>query len=445
MSDPTLPAVSVFGLGYVGCVSAVCLAARGHRVIGVDVNPEKVDSLGRGEAPIVEEGIGELTAEVVSAGDLTVTGDARAAVLNTDISLICVGTPSGPGGGLSTAFLESVTEQIGGALADKDSWHVVAYRSTMLPGTCESLLIPKLCSSSGKQAGLDFGVCVNPEFLREATSISDFHAPPKTVVGETDARSGAMVMRLYDGLPGPRFNVPVGIAEMTKYVDNSFHAVKVSFANEIGAICSVLGIDSHEVMDIFLADTKLNISPAYLRPGFAFGGSCLPKDIRAITHTARRHDIDIPLLANVLTSNETHLRRAIDMVIADGRRKVGIFGLSFKPGTDDLRESPMVELAERLIGKGFDVKIHDSTVVLSRLIGSNRTFISQQVPHIGDALTADVDEVLDHGEVLIVGSRSDEVVEALRRATSDKLLIDLVRLPGADRLRSQGNYRGMGW
>ena len=445
MSDPTLPAVSVFGLGYVGCVSAVCLAARGHRVIGVDVSPEKLESLGRGEAPIVEEGIGELTAEVVAAGDLTVTSDARAAVLGTDISLICVGTPSGPGGSLSTAFLESVTDQIGAALAEKTAWHVVAYRSTMLPGTCDSLLIPRLCSSSGKQVGVDFGVCVNPEFLREATSIRDFNAPPKTVVGQSEPRSGAMVMRLYDGLPGPRFNVPVSIAEMTKYVDNSFHAVKVSFANEIGAICSVLGIDSHEVMDIFLADTKLNISPAYLRPGFAFGGSCLPKDVRAITHIARRHDVDTPLLANVLTSNETHLRRAIDMVIADGRRKVGIFGLSFKPGTDDLRESPMVELAERLIGKGFDVKIHDSTVVLSRLIGSNRTFISQQVPHIGDVLTADVDEVLDHGDLLIVGSRSDEVVEALARVDAEKMVIDLVRLPNADQFRSQDNYRGIGW
>ena len=445
MSNSKLPAVSVFGLGYVGCVSAVCLASRGHSVVGVDVNPDKVQSLGRGEAPIVEEGIAELTAEVVAAGDLTVTDDARAAVLETDISLVCVGTPSGPGGSLSTAFLESVTDQIGSAIADKDGWHVVAYRSTMLPGTCESLLIPKLNSRSGKQAGGDFGVCVNPEFLREGTSIRDFNAPPKTVVGQTDPRAGDMVMRLYDGLPGPRFHVPVGIAEMTKYVDNSFHALKVGFANEIGAICSVLGIDSHEVMDIFVSDTKLNISPAYLRPGFAFGGSCLPKDVRAITHTARRHDIDVPLLSNVLGSNETHLRRAIDMVIADGRRKVGIFGLSFKSGTDDLRESPMVELAERLIGKGFDVKIHDSTVVLSRLIGANRTFISQQLPHIGEVLTADADEVLDHGEVLIVGSRSDDVVNALKRLDGSKRVIDLVRLPNANELRSQHNYQGMGW
>lgn len=445
MPDPTLPAVSVLGLGYVGCVSAVCMASRGHRVIGVDVNPEKLASLGRGEAPIVEDGIAELTAEVVARGDLTVTGDTRAAVLGTDISLICVGTPSGPGGRLSTAFLESATDQIGAALAEKEGWHVVAYRSTMLPGTCESLLIPRLCAASGKRVGVDFGVCVNPEFLREGTSIRDFNAPPKTVVGQTDPRSGDTVMRLYDGLPGPRFHVPIGIAEMTKYVDNSFHALKVAFANEIGAICSVLAIDSHALMDIFLADTKLNISQAYLRPGFAFGGSCLPKDVRAIVHTARRHDIDVPVLSNLLSSNETQLRRAIDMVLADGRRRIGIFGLSFKQGTDDLRESPMVELAERLIGKGFDVKIHDSTVVLSRLIGANRTFISEQLPHIGDALTADADEVVDHGDVLIVGSRFGEVVEALKRVDAEQLVIDLVRLPNADELRSQTNYRGIGW
>ncbi len=445
MSDPTLPAVSVFGLGYVGCVSAVCLAARGHRVIGVDVNTEKLDALSRGESPIVEEGIAELTAEVVAAGDLTVTSDARSAVLDTDISLICVGTPSGHGGSLSTAFLESVTDQIAAALGEKAGWHLVAYRSTMLPGTCESLLIPRLCDASGKRAGVDFGVCVNPEFLREGTSIRDFNAPPKTVVGQTDSRSGEMVMRLYAGLPGPRFHVPLGIAEMIKYVDNSFHALKVGFANEIGAICAVLGIDSHKLMDVFLADTKLNISAAYLRPGFAFGGSCLPKDVRALIHTARLNDVDVPLLSNVLSSNETHLRRAVDLVIGDGRRKIGIFGLSFKPGTDDLRESPLVELAERLIGKGFDVKIHDPIVALSRLIGSNRNVISQHLPHIGDILTADVHEVLEHGDVLIVGSRSEEVVEALKAVDAGKSVIDLVRLPNSDQLRGQSSYRGMGW
>lgn len=437
--------VSVFGLGYVGCVSAACLASRGHYVVGVDVNVQKLDNLRTGMAPVVEERIGELTADVVASGALTVTEDTRTAVANSAISLICVGTPSTSGGGLTTAYLEQVTAQIGEALADIDRWHVVAYRSTMLPGTCERLLIPLLEEKSGKRAGVDFGVCVNPEFLREGSSVRDFLDPPKTVVGETDSRSGEMVLGLYDGLPGPRFQVPIAIAEMTKYVDNSFHALKVGFANEVGAICAALGLDSYDVMDIFLADTKLNISSAYLRPGFAFGGSCLPKDVRALTHTARRNDVDTPILANLLSSNETHLRRAVDLVIADGRRKVGIFGLSFKQGTDDLRESPMVELAERLIGKGFDVKIHDPTVVLSRLIGANKTYIGQQLPHIGDLLTDDADAVRSHADVLIVGSRDHDVVQAISHARADQLVIDLVRLPDAEELRANPNYRGIGW
>jgi GDP-mannose 6-dehydrogenase len=443
--NPQVKAVGVYGLGYVGCVSAVCLASRGCRVIGVDVNRDKVDGLQQGRSPVVEEKIGDLTAQVVAAGTLTVTTDARAAVLRTDLSLICVGTPSTAGGGLSTEFLEQVTSEIGAALADLDRWHVVVYRSTMLPGTCENLLIPKLEQASGKRAGVDFGVCVNPEFLREGTSVRDFLDPPKTVVGATDPRTGDTVLGLYDGLPGPRFQVPIKVAEMTKYVDNSFHALKVCFANEIGAICSSLALDSHAVMDIFLADTRLNTGPAYLRPGFAFGGSCLPKDVRALTHTARRNDVDIPLLGNLLSSNESHLRRAVDLVVADGRRKVGVFGLSFKPGTDDLRESPMVELVERLIGKGFNVKIYDANVALSRLIGANRAYINHRLPHIGDVLIDDVSAVLEHGEVLIVGSRAPEVVDAVTRAASDRLIIDLVRLPIAGQLRGDTNYRGIGW
>lgn len=440
-----LSSVSVFGLGYVGCVSAACLASRGHRVVGVDVNRQKLSNLRQGRAPIVEERIGDLTAEVVSAGLLTVTDDAQSAVRDSDISLICVGTPSDAGGGLATTFLEQVTAEIGAALANKSGRHVVVYRSTMVPGTCEDVLVPLLERASGKRAGVDFGVCVNPEFLREGSSVRDFFDPPKTVVGESDQRSGDEVLRLYDALPGPRFRVPIRVAEMTKYVDNSFHALKVGFANEVGAICAALQLDSHAVMDVFVADTKLNISPAYLRPGFAFGGSCLPKDVRALTHTARRHDIDVPVLSNLLASNEVHLRRAVDLIIETGRRKVGIFGLSFKQGTDDLRESPMVELAERLLGKGFDIKIHDSNVTLSQLIGANKSYICQQLPHIGDLLTDDADAVLDHGEVLIAGSRAPEVVDAVARAGADKVVIDLVRLPNAEELRGTSTYRGIGW
>jgi GDP-mannose 6-dehydrogenase len=445
MSAATCQSVSVFGLGYVGCVSAACLASRGHHVVGVDVNPAKTEFLRQGRSPVVEEEIGDLTAQVVAAGNLGVMADAREAVLSTDISLICVGTPSGTGGGLSTTSLEDVTAKIGAALRDKDQWHVVVYRSTMIPGTCENTLIPTLEKESGKRAGVDFGVCVNPEFLREGTSVRDFRSPPKTVVGESDSRSGETVLGLYEGIPGPRFRVPIAVAEMTKYVDNSFHALKIGFANEIGAICGALDLDSHAVMDIFLADTKLNISPSYLRPGFAFGGSCLPKDVRALTHTARRNDIDVPVLANLLASNETHMRRAVDLVIADGRRKVGIFGLAFKPGTDDLRESPMVELAERLIGKGYDVRFHDANVVLSRLMGANRSYIDERLPHIGELLMGDVDAVLDHGEILIAGSSAPEVVDALARARSEQLIIDLVRLPNAGQLRGAPNYLGIGW
>lgn len=445
MTDLDRQSVSVFGLGYVGCVSAACLASLGHRVIGVDVNPQKMEMLQQGLPPIVEDRIGELTSEVVEAGLLTVTGDVAAAVQRSDLSLVCVGTPSAASGDLSTAFLEQVTAQIGAALADKDGWHVVVYRSTMLPGTCEGLLIPMLEQFSGKRVGKDFGVAVNPEYLREGTSVQDFFDPPKTVVGASDTRDAASVLSLYEGLPGERYEAPIRVAEMTKYVDNSYHALKVCFANEIGAICSALDLDSHAVMDIFLADSKLNLSAAYLRPGFAFGGSCLPKDVRALTHVARRSAVDIPLLGNVIRANESHLHRALDLIVGEGRRKVSMFGLSFKSGTDDLRESPMVELAERLIGKGFDVKIFDSGVAYSRLVGANRAYIDERLQHIGDLLVEDVQAVLDHGEVLVVGSKTPEIVEALDRRRRDQVVIDLVRLPGAGQLRGDEHYRGIAW
>ncbi|WP_231869004.1 nucleotide sugar dehydrogenase [Rhodococcus opacus] len=437
--------LSIFGLGYVGCISAACLASRGHSVIGVDSNPLKTECLRRGDAPVVEERIGELIAEGVSSGRLTVTEDPAQAVHDTDVTIVCVGTPSTHGGGLSTQYLERATEQIGSALARKNGRHTVVYRSTMVPGTCENLLIPLLERSSGKRAGLDFGVCVNPEFLREGTSVRDFFEPPKIVVGESDEASGGLVMDLYDGLDGPRFRVPIAVAEMCKYVDNCFHALKVTFGNEIGALCTSFGLDSHAVMDVFLADTKLNISPAYLYPGFAFGGSCLPKDLRALVHAARQADLDLPVLANVLVSNETQLRRAVDLVTSLGRRRVGIFGLSFKAGTDDLRESPIVELAERLIGKGYDVKIYDANVALSRLMGANRSYLDERLPHIGGVLTDDVDDVLEHGEVLIAGSRDPAAVAAIDRAAEHQTVVDLVRLPSAAQRRGRASYLGIGW
>ncbi|MEU4669124.1 nucleotide sugar dehydrogenase [Amycolatopsis sp. NPDC023774] len=436
--------ISVFGLGYVGCVSAACLAGNGHEVVGVDVNPVKVDLVRRGNAPVVEERIGELTAEVVASGALRATIDVAEAVAATDVSLVCVGTPSAPNGSLSTEYLQRVADEIGEALAQKETRHTVVFRSTMLPGTCLDLLVPILEKASGRTAGVDFGVAVNPEFLREGTSVRDFFDPPKTVIGELDTASGDIVAELYTGLPGDVFRVPIQVAEMTKYADNAFHGLKIGFANELGAVCRALGLDSHKVMDVFLADRKLNVSPAYLRPGFAFGGSCLPKDLRGLVYAARRADVSVPILAHVLPSNEDHLQRAFDLVARTGKRKVGLFGLSFKPGTDDLRESPLVELAERLLGKGFDLKIYDANVSLSRLMGANREYIDARLPHLGSLLAGSVEEVLEHAEVCLVGTADPAVLAALPHG-GEQTLVDLVRLPDAEARRAEEGYVGLAW
>jgi GDP-mannose 6-dehydrogenase len=436
--------ISVFGLGYVGSVSAACLAAQGHQVVGVDVNRTKVDLMSQGKAPVVEERIGELTAEVVASGALRATTDVAEAIAASEISLICVGTPSAANGSLSTTYLERVAEEIGGVLAGLDRWHTVVFRSTMLPGTCTELLIPILEKESGKTAGVDFGVAVNPEFLREGSSVKDFFDPPKTVIGELDARSAEQVALMYQGLPGEIFRVPIEVAEMAKYADNCFHGLKIAFANELGAISRALGVDSHKMIDVFLADTKLNISPAYLRPGFAFGGSCLPKDLRGLVYAARRADVAVPLLSHVLPSNEEHLKRAIELVVATGKRKIGLFGLSFKPGTDDLRESPLVELAERLLGKGFDLKIYDSNVALSRLMGANREYVEGRLPHLADVLTNDVDEVFAHAEVCVVGNTEQAVLDVLAEP-GGRDVVDLVRMPDADARRETVGYQGLGW
>ncbi|MGH3451901.1 MAG: nucleotide sugar dehydrogenase [Haloechinothrix sp.] len=436
--------ISVFGLGYVGCVSAACLASRGHEVVGVDVNPVKIELVAGGNAPVVEEQIGELTAEAVRTGALRATTDVTGAINSTEVSLICVGTPSSPNGSLSTTYLERVATQIGWALAEVSHRHTIVFRSTMLPGTCADLLIPTLERASGRKAGVDFGVAVNPEFLREGSSVRDFFEPPKTVIGEYDVASGDVVAALYDRLPGQVFRVPLAVAEMTKYADNAFHGLKIAFANELGAICQAHGLDSHQVMDVFVADRKLNISPAYLRPGFAFGGSCLPKDLRGLVYAAHRADVSVPLLSHVLPSNDEHLRRAFDILVATGRRKIGLFGLSFKPGTDDLRESPLVELAERLLGKGYDVQIYDANVSLSRLMGANRQYIESRLPHLGDLLSSSVDDVLEHAEVCVIGCKDDAVLDALDRA-GNRPIIDLVRLPDAEARRAQPGYVGLGW
>lgn len=436
--------ISVLGLGYVGSVSAACLASRGHEVVGVDISQTKVDLINSGRAPVVEERIGDLTAEVVRSGALRATTNLAEAVAASEISLICVGTPSAPNGSVTTTYLERVTEQIGATLATANRRHTVVFRSTMLPGTCVSLLVPLLEKTSGKRAGQDIGVAVNPEFLREGSSVRDFFNPPKTVIGEYDPASADLVAAMYGDLPCETFRVPISVAEMIKYADNSFHGLKTAFANELGAICHALDIDSHRVMDVFLADRKLNVSPAYLRPGFSFGGSCLPKDLRGLVYTAHRADVSIPLLSHVMASNEEHLRRAFEFVTASGRRKIGLFGLSFKPGTDDLRESPLVELAERLLGKGYDLRIYDENVALSRLVGSNREYIDSRLPHLGDLLSSSPDDVLAHAEVCVIGCSTPAVLRAID-AAGDRVIVDLVRIPDADQRRATDGYVGLAW
>lgn len=439
--------ISVLGLGYVGSVSAACLASQGHQVIGVDISAAKVDLINQGRAPVVEERIGDLTAEVVSSGALVATTDLAEAVASSEISLVCVGTPSAPNGSMSTAYLERVTEQIGAVLAERSEWHTVVFRSTMLPGTCTRLLIPILEAASGKTAGVEFGVAFNPEFLREGSSVRDFFDPPKTVIGEHDATSADLLAAIYAELPGEVFRVPIAVAEMVKYTDNAFHGLKIAFANELGAISRALGVDSHQVMEIFLADTKLNVSPAYLRPGFAFGGSCLPKDLRGLTYAARHADVTVPLLSQVLPSNEEHLKRAFELVTSSGRRRIGLLGLSFKPGTDDLRESPLVELAERLLGKGYDLRIYDENVALSRLVGANREYIDRRLPHLGDLLSHSVDDVIAHAEICVVGCTTPAVLQGLAAIDppGSRLIVDLVRLPDAAERRATDGYVGLGW
>jgi GDP-mannose 6-dehydrogenase len=436
--------VAVFGLGYVGCVSAACLAARGNSVIGIDVSPTKVDALRAGQAPVVEAGLGELVREEVSAGRLRVTLDPAEALAVADICFVCVGTPSSLNGSLGTEALKRVTSTIGEFLRASERRVTVVFRSTMLPGTCVDTLIPLLESSSGRIAGEDFGVAFNPEFLREGSSISDFHNPAKTVIGEFDSASGDVLAQLYEGLPGIQLRVPIHAAEMAKYVDNAFHAVKITFANEVGALCLAYGLDSHVVMESFLVDTKLNISTSYLTPGFAFGGSCLPKDLRALTYAAGRLDVKVPLLESVLLSNAECVRRVVEKVVQLGHRRVGVFGLAFKAGTDDLRESPLVELCERLLGKGFELKIYDGTVTPETLTGTNREYVERHIPHLSRLLTNDPEDVATHGDVCVVGAATPEILGALAQRPG-KIIIDLIRLPDAKERRRQEGYIGVAW
>ena len=434
--------ISIFGIGYVGCVSAACLARAGHEVMGVDVNPTKVEIINSGASPIVEPGINELIADVVKAGKLSATGDTTRAINATEISLICVGTPSKPNGSLDLGHVQRVCEQIGAVLATKSARHTIVIRSTMLPGSIESVAQPALESASGKKAGKDFGLCVNPEFLREGSSLKDFYAPPFTLIGTDDEQSGKIVSGLYSEIDAPVFVTSIKTAEMVKYVCNCFHALKVSFGNEIGNICKALDLDSHEVMNVFCADTKLNLSSYYLKPGFAFGGSCLPKDLRAVTYKAKELDVEVPLLTAITMTNRLQIERALDMVLRTGKKRVGVLGFSFKAGTDDLRESPMVTLIETLIGKGIELVIYDRDVSLARLVGSNREYIEQEIPHIARLMRGSIEEVLSVADTIVIGNKSEEFRQIESRLRPEQTVIDLVRL--FDRPSSNG-YQGICW
>lgn len=435
--------ISIFGMGYVGAVSAGCLATDGQEVIGVDPNPTKVELINRGLTPIIEKDIGEMIQTAVGKGTLRATTSVAEAVTGSDISLICVGTPSQLNGNLDLSYVRRVCEEIGQALRDKDSFHVVVARSTMLPGSMRNVVIPTLEQSSDKVAGRDFGVCNNPEFLREGTAVYDYYNPPKTVIGETDALAGDMLVRLYEKMDAPLVRTSVETAEMVKYTDNNWHALKVAFANEIGNLSKALGIDGHEVMEIFCKDTKLNLSAYYMKPGFAFGGSCLPKDVRALTYKGRSLDLDLPVLNSIMPSNQRQIQKGIDMVMGYGKRKIGVLGFAFKAGTDDLRESPLVEVIEALLGKGFDLRLYDRNVNLAALTGANRDYILNHIPHISKLMVSEINEVLEFAEVIVIGNGAKEFAGVLEQLRPDQVVVDLVRVTPAK--SEAGRYDGICW
>ena len=437
--------ISVFGLGYVGTVTAACFAHKGNRVLGVDLSPNKVEAMHSGRSPIVEPRVSELVAESNKACRLHATSDAESAILNTEISFLCVGTPSLRNGKLDLGHIEPVCREIGGILKKKDSFHLIVLRSTVLPGTAESIVVPTLEKASGKHMGKDFGVCVNPEFMREGTAVADFLEPSMTVIGSSDPNHSAMLCDLYAWVPGRIFQTSFRSAEMVKYVCNAWHAVKVAFANEVGTLAKELGVDTEAVTEIFIADNKLNISASYLKPGFAFGGSCLPKDVRALKYRAKELDLKLPLFEAILASNEVHLERAVQMILETGKRKIAILGLSFKAATDDLRESPQVQLVKRLLGEGRELQIWDDNVSLGRLIGSNRQYIEEEIPHIGSLLCTNLDEVLGKAEVVVIGTRGLDQEALQRNLRQDHIVVDLVNLEKARRVDSASAYAGICW
>ncbi|PYU29740.1 MAG: GDP-mannose dehydrogenase [Acidobacteria bacterium] len=437
--------ISVFGLGYVGTVSAGCFAQDGHEVIGVDPVGTKVDLINSGHSPIIEGEIDAIVAAMVQAGRLRATDDHAEAIRETELSFVCVGTPSQANGNLDLRYIRRICEQIGGALKHRTATakHTVVIRSTILPGTMREIVVPILEESSGKKAGVDFGVCHNPEFLREGSAVKDFRCPPKTIIGELNRADGARLATLYEKIEAPLIRTDLEIAEMVKYVDNSWHALKIGFANEIGNICKSLGLDAHEVMKIFCKDQKLNISPAYLLPGFAFGGSCLPKDLRALAYKAKLNDLVLPIMNAILPSNEMQVARGLGLIMQNGHRKIGVLGFSFKAGTDDLRESPVIEVIERLIGKGCDVRVYDKNVKIASLLGANRDFILNHIPHISKLMVEDIDAVLDHAQTVVVGNQDPDFRTVPDRLRKEQRLVDFARI--TNRKSGDGKYDGICW
>ena len=434
--------ISVFGLGYVGVVSCACFSRDKHNVIGVDVEKAKVELINSGKATIIEKGLEEEIQKSVELGLLKATQDYSDAVMNTDVSFICVGTPSLPNGAINLAYIFGVVKQIAEVIKNKNSFHTVVIRSTVKVGTlkaCKEIIE----DISGKKHDVDFGVVSNPEFLREGTAMYDFVNPPYTIVGTESEKSGEIMKSLYKTIDAPIYFIKPEEAEMIKYTNNNFHAMKITFANEIGNICKENGVDGHVVMDIVAKDTKLNLSPYYLKPGFAFGGSCLPKDVRGLTQIAKNLDLKTPLLSSLLKSNFYQVERGLDLIYQTKKRKIGFLGFAFKSGTDDLRESPIVEVIETLIGKGFELNVYDSNVHLSSLLGKNKEYINSHIPHIYKLLKEDINEVIENSDVLVIGNNAKEFSKIIDKIPSNKTIIDLVRVD--EKLTSKDNYIGICW
>jgi len=435
--------VSIFGLGYVGAVSSACFAKSGHDIIGVDRDSIKVDLINQGRTPVIEKKLEHMIKLNVKEGRLRAITDPDIAVQETEISMICVGTPSNLNGSIDLSSIERVSCDIGAALLKKERYHLVVARSTMLPGTVQNTIIPLLEKHSGKKTGKDFGIVYNPEFLREASAVKDFFHPPKTVIGALNSEDGKKISKLYKGIDAPLILTTIKIAEIIKYADNTFHALKITFANEIGLLCKSLGIDSHEVMNIFCQDNKLNLSSCYLKPGFAFGGSCLPKDLRAITHLGRHHDLDLPVLNAIIPSNQSLIQHALNLIRSKEKKKIGILGFAFKAGTDDLRESPVVTLIEILLGQGYEIQIYDKNVSLARLRGANKKFIEEKVPHIAALMNENLQKVVSFSEIIVVGNKSEEFDGILKQVKQNQYVVDLVRI--TEQYCHNDFYEGVCW